>query len=53
MDNFIYDFVANASTMQKGVFLMVVGMSFVFSVQVIFFAFTKIWLKVASKKEED
>jgi Na+-transporting methylmalonyl-CoA/oxaloacetate decarboxylase gamma subunit len=43
MDQLIYDFVRDATTIQKGVFLMVAGISFVFLVQVIFFAVVKIW----------
>ena len=49
MDQAIYDFANNATTVQKGFFLMVAGISFVFLVQVIFYAVVKIWPK--SKKD--
>ena len=53
MDDFIYNFVKTATTMQKGVFLMIAGMCFVFAVQVIFYIVTKIWIKIAPKSKED
>ena len=51
MDQALYDFVRTATTVQKGVFLMVMGVAFVFVVQVIFYAVVKIWPK--SKGEAD
>ena len=51
MNEFFGDFITHATTIQKGLFLMIVGMVFVFSVQIIFFAIIKIWLKMAGKKE--
>jgi len=50
MDQAIMNFVANATTIQKGVFLMCAGIGFVFLVQVIFYLAVKIWPK--GKKEE-
>jgi len=52
MDQAISNFVATATTIQKGVFLMCVGISFVFLVQVIFYIMVKIWPKKV-KEEED
>jgi len=49
MDQAIMDFVATATTMQKGVFLMCAGIGFVFMVQVIFYAVIKIWPKKETK----
>jgi len=44
MDQALYDFVRNATTVQKGVFLMIAGVCFVFAVQFIFFLTVKIWM---------
>ena len=43
MDQLLFEFVKNASTVQKGVFLMVAGVCFVFVVQFVFFLIIKIW----------
>ena len=43
MDQALYDFVRNATTIEKGVFLMIAGVCFVFAVQVIFYMIIKIW----------
>ena len=45
MDQFLYDFVKNATLVQKGLFLMVAGVSFVFLVQFVFFLIVKIWTR--------
>ena len=50
MDQLVQNFLRNATTIEKGFFLMIVGISFVFLVQVIFYAIVKIWPK---GKEED
>jgi Na+-transporting methylmalonyl-CoA/oxaloacetate decarboxylase gamma subunit len=43
MDQLIGEFVTNASTIEKGIFLMVTGIVFVFIVQVVFYMVVKIW----------
>ena len=45
MDELLYDFVRNATTVQKGVFLMIAGVSFVFIIQWVFYLIVKIWPK--------
>ena len=50
MDQLLYDFVKNASTVEKGVFLLVAGVSFVFIVQFVFFMIVKAWPKKGSKE---
>ena len=50
MDQALYDFVRNATTVEKGVFLLVAGVSFVFIVQFVFFMIVKIWPKKASSE---
>ena len=44
MNQALYDFVRNATTVEKGVFLLVAGVCFVFAVQFIFFLTVKIWM---------
>jgi len=44
MDQALYDFVRNATIVEKGIFLLVVGVCFVFAVQFIFFLTVKIWM---------
>jgi len=44
MDQLLFDFVRSATTVQKGVFLMIAGVSFVFIVQFVFFLIVKIWM---------
>ena len=51
MEQIFYDFVKNASTLQKGVFLMIAGICFVFIVQVVFYAAIKIWPKPKNREE--
>ena len=53
MDQLLYDFVRSASIVQKGVFLMVTGVCFVFIVQFVFYITVKIWLSVTKKKSEN
>ncbi|MDR1324424.1 MAG: hypothetical protein LBK00_00120 [Treponema sp.] len=43
MDQFISQFIQNSSTLQKGLFLMVCGVIFVFAVQVVFYLAVKLW----------
>ena len=45
MDELLLSFVKSASTVEKGVFLMISGVSFVFAVQFVFFLIVKIWPK--------
>ena len=45
MEQMMQDFIINASVTQKGWFLMVTGISFVFAVQVIFYSIVKFWPK--------
>jgi len=51
MDQLLYDFVRNATTVQKGVFLMIAGVCFVFIVQFVFFITVKIWMSKGKKGE--
>ena len=51
MEQLLYDFVRNASTVQKGVFLLVAGVCFVFVVQFVFFLTVKIWMSVKKTKQ--
>jgi len=44
MDQALYEFVRTATTIEKGVFLMVTGVCFVFAVQTIFYLTVKIWM---------
>jgi len=48
MDQLLNDFVRNATLIQKGVFLMIAGISFVFIVQFVFFLIVKIWMSKKS-----
>ncbi|MCL2270773.1 MAG: hypothetical protein FWC24_07450 [Treponema sp.] len=43
MDQLLNNFVQNATIVQKGVFLMIAGVSFVFLVQTVFYLIVKIW----------
>ena len=38
-------FINSATTLEKGIFLMVTGLCFVFAVQVVFFLIVKVWPK--------
>ena len=51
MDQLLYEFVRNATTIQKGVFLMITGVCFVFIVQFVFFLTVKIWMSVKPKED--
>jgi len=51
MEQALYDFVKNSTTVEKGVFLMVAGVCFVFVVQWIFYMVVKIWPKKAEGSE--
>jgi len=37
------EFLINATNIQKGLFLMIAGIGFVFAVQVIFYLIVKLW----------
>jgi hypothetical protein len=50
MEQLLQEFIKNASTVQKGVFLLVSGVLFVFAVQVVFYLTVKVWPK-GRKKE--
>jgi len=43
MDQLLFEFVKTASLVEKGVFLMIAGVLFVFTVQFVFFLIVKIW----------
>ena len=43
MEQLFNDFVQHSSIYQKGVFLMITGLGFVFSIQVIFYLLVKLW----------
>jgi len=43
MEQMLNNFIKTASTMEKGLFVMVVGLLFVFFVQVVFYVVIKIW----------
>jgi Na+-transporting methylmalonyl-CoA/oxaloacetate decarboxylase gamma subunit len=45
MEQLFNDFIQNATTFQKGVFIMIAGVCFVFAVQVIFYLIVKLWPK--------
>ena len=53
MDQAIYDFVKTATAIEKGVFLMIAGICFVFLIQVIFYAVVKIWPRVKNQDHSD
>jgi len=53
MDQAIMNFVATATTIQKGVFLMCTGIGFVFLIQIIFYAMVKIWPKAKPEADEN
>ena len=50
MNEFLFDFIRNATLAQKGLFLMIVGILFVFTVQTVFYLTIKIWLRMSQKK---
>jgi len=45
MNQLLNEFIRNATVFQKGVFLMIAGVCFVFAVQFIFFLLVKLWPK--------
>jgi phosphotransferase system glucose/maltose/N-acetylglucosamine-specific IIC component len=52
MENNFINFINNATVFQKGVFLMVIGIAFVFAVQMVFYLTVKLWqLKKPAAKE--
>ena len=48
MDQLLYEFVSDATNVQKGVFLLVAGVCFVFVVQFVFYIVVRIWPKKKS-----
>ncbi|MDR2617690.1 MAG: hypothetical protein LBC62_02360 [Treponema sp.] len=50
MDRLLQNLVQNASTLEKGVFLMVFGILFVFIVQTIFYLAVKLWPRKKTRK---
>jgi hypothetical protein len=52
MENNFMNFIGNATVFQKGVFLMAVGIAFVFAVQMVFYLTVKLWqLKKPATRE--
>lgn len=51
MDQALSEFIVSASVYQKGGFLMIAGVCFVFLVQTVFYMTVKIWLGLSKKKE--
>ena len=51
MNQLLLDFVQNASIVQKGVFLMIAGVSFVFIVQTVFYLIVKVWPRPKNTEE--
>jgi len=43
MEQIFNNFINNANNIQKGVFLMIAGLLFVFAVQLIFYLTVKLW----------
>jgi hypothetical protein len=43
MDKALGNFIQNAGTVQKAVFLMIAGILFVFAVQLVFYLLAKLW----------
>jgi len=52
MEQLFLNFLKSASTFEKGVFLMIAGVCFVFTVQVVFYAIVKIWPKPKDPGEQ-
>jgi hypothetical protein len=52
MEQALNNFIQTASTGQKGVFLMIVGVLFVFAVQTVFYLTVKLWLRSSKSKSE-
>ena len=47
MEQLFIDFIANSTVFQKGLFLMITGVLFVFAVQLVFYLTVKLWPKKA------
>ena len=45
IEQMFYSFIGSASVFQKGIFLMIIGILFVFTVQLVFYLTVKLWLK--------
>ena len=45
MEQLLNNFIQNSTIFQKGVFLMITGVFFVFAVQVVFYLIVKLWPK--------
>jgi Na+-transporting methylmalonyl-CoA/oxaloacetate decarboxylase gamma subunit len=52
MEQAFNNFIRTATVIQKGVFLMIAGVTFVFVVQFVFFLIVKIWPKAGNKEEK-
>jgi Na+-transporting methylmalonyl-CoA/oxaloacetate decarboxylase gamma subunit len=50
MDAFIENITRNATTVQKGLFLLVAGVIFVFVVQTVFYLVVRLWPKGSKAK---
>ena len=53
MEQIFNNFVKQASTFEKGVFLMIAGVCFVFIVQLLFIAVVKIWIAAGKRPAND
>jgi Na+-transporting methylmalonyl-CoA/oxaloacetate decarboxylase gamma subunit len=53
MDQFLQRFVQNSTTLQKGVFLLICGVLFVFVVQVVFYLIVKLWPRPRAEAPRD
>jgi len=53
MEQLFNNFVHNANVFQKGVFMMIAGVLFVFAVQVVFYLTVKIWIAAGKKTNEE
>jgi Na+-transporting methylmalonyl-CoA/oxaloacetate decarboxylase gamma subunit len=51
MEQILFDFIYRATTIEKGIFLMIAGVSFVFIVQVVFYLTVKLWPRGKIKEE--
>jgi hypothetical protein len=49
MDQMLKNFVETGTVFQKGVFLMISGLLFVFLVQLVFYLTVKIWVRYGKK----
>jgi Na+-transporting methylmalonyl-CoA/oxaloacetate decarboxylase gamma subunit len=52
MDQILKNFVETGTIFQKGVFLLIAGVLFVFAVQLVFYLTVKIWVRISKPKED-